>query len=79
VPQDVAGLVQAGVIESRRGKVRLYRPSELAEDWDAASDSRLTVWEMTHHLIRLLESGGEEDAATAERDQALKAAEAAGR
>ncbi len=57
------GLVQAGVIESRRGKVRLYRPSELAEDWDAASDSRLTVWEMTHHLIRLLESGGEEDAA----------------
>ena len=57
------GLVQAGVIESRRGKVRLYRPYELAEDWDAASDSRLTVWEMTHHLIRLLESGGEEDAA----------------
>jgi len=57
------GLVQAGVIESRRGKVRLYRPSELAEDWDAASDSRLTVWEMTHHLIRLLESGGEATAA----------------
>ena len=57
------GLVQAGVIESRRRKVRLYRPSELAEDWDAASDSRLTVWEMTHHLIRLLEAGGEEGAA----------------
>ncbi|MDE2892393.1 MAG: DUF1156 domain-containing protein [Chloroflexota bacterium] len=57
------GLVQAGVIESRRGKVRLYRPSELAEDWDAASDSRLTVWEMTHHLIRLLESEGEPAAA----------------
>ena len=57
------GLVQAGVIESRRGKVRLYRPSELAEDWDATSDSRLTVWEMTHHLIRLLESDGEPAAA----------------
>ncbi len=57
------GLVQAGVIESRRGKVRLYRPSELAEDWDAASDSRLTVWEMTHHLIRLLVSDGEPAAA----------------
>ncbi|MXX47640.1 MAG: DUF1156 domain-containing protein [Chloroflexi bacterium] len=57
------GLVQAGVIESRRGKVRLYRPSELADDWDAASDSRLTVWEMTHHLIRLLESEGEPAAA----------------
>ncbi|MCY3559219.1 MAG: DUF1156 domain-containing protein [Chloroflexi bacterium] len=57
------GLVQAGVIESRRGKVRLYRPSELAADWDAASDSRLTVWEITHHLIRLLESEGEPAAA----------------
>ena len=60
---SVGGVVEAGFVEARRGKVRLYRPSELAEDWDAASDSRLTVWEMTHHLIRLLESGGEEDAA----------------
>ena len=65
------GLVRARVIESRRGKVRLYRPSELAEDWDAASDSRLTVWEMTHYLIRLLESEGE--AAAAELAAALGA------
>ncbi len=28
------GLEQAGVIESRRGKVRLYRPSELDPEWD---------------------------------------------
>ena len=57
------GLVQAGVIESRRGKVRLLHASELNPDWDPATDHRPTVWEMTHHLIRLLESGGEEDAA----------------
>ena len=27
-----------------------------------ATDTRLTVWEMTQHLIRLLESGGEQAA-----------------
>ena len=57
------GLVEAGVIESRRGKVRLYRPSELDPDWDPQTDRRPTVWEMTHHLIRLLESEGEPAAA----------------
>ena len=57
------GLVHAGVIESRRGKVRLYRPSELDHEWDPQTDRRPTVWEMTHHLIRLLESQGEPAAA----------------
>ncbi|MYJ05659.1 MAG: DUF1156 domain-containing protein [Acidobacteria bacterium] len=60
---SVEGVVQAGFVEARRGKVRLYRPPDFTEDWDAASDSRLTVWEMTHHLIRLLESEGESAAA----------------
>ena len=59
----VAGLVKAGIIESSAGKVRLLRPSELPSQWDPASDTRLTTWEMVHHLIRLLESGGEEAAA----------------
>ena len=57
------GVVQAGVIESRRGKVRLYQPSELDPEWDPQTDRRPTVWEMTHHLIRLLESEGEPAAA----------------
>ena len=57
------GLVQAGVIESRRGKVRLLHASELNPAWDPVTDHRPTVWEMTHHLIRLLESEGEEAAA----------------
>ena len=57
------GLVHAGVIESRRGKVRLYRPSDLDHEWDPQTDRRPTVWEMTHHLIRLLESQGEPAAA----------------
>jgi putative DNA methylase len=37
---------------------------ELAEDWDSASNSHLSVWEMVHQLIRALEVGGESAAAS---------------
>jgi putative DNA methylase len=60
---SVAGLVEAGVLESKRGRVRLYRPEDLPADWDPVTDSRLTHWETVHHLIRVLESGGESAAA----------------
>ena len=56
---SVAGMVEAGILASSRGKVRLLKPIELPVDWDPTTDSRLTVWEMVHHLIRVLESGGE--------------------
>jgi putative DNA methylase len=61
---SVAGLSKAGVLESNRGKVRLFKASELPADWDPASDARLTHWEIVHQLIRALESGGEGAAAT---------------
>ncbi len=60
---SVAGLVEAGVLESKRGKVRLLRPEELPTDWDPTTDKRLTTWEMVHHLIRVLADGGEPAAA----------------
>jgi putative DNA methylase len=60
---SVAGLVEAGILSSKRGKVRLLEPDELPADWDPATDPRLTAWEMVHHLIRLLEAGGEAAAA----------------
>ncbi len=56
---SVAGMVEAGILESKRGKVRLLRPEELPEDWDPATDPRLTAWEIVHHLIRVLAGGGE--------------------
>lgn len=59
----VNGLVEAGIIVSKSGKVRLLQPAELPADWDPTTDSRLTVWEMVHHLIRSLEAGGESAAA----------------
>ena len=60
---SVQGLVDAGVLASGGGKVRLLPPGDLPEGWDPATDSRLTVWEMVHHLIRVLEAGGESAAA----------------
>ena len=56
---SVAGMVDAGILLSRSGKVRLLRPQELPDDWDPATDDRLTTWETLHHLIRVLEGGGE--------------------
>jgi putative DNA methylase len=56
-------LVEAGIALSGKGKVRLVRPAELPADWDPSTDNRLTVWEMVHHLVRVLEAGGESAAA----------------
>jgi putative DNA methylase len=41
----------------------LLKPAELPADWDPATDVRLTAWEMVHHLVRVLEAGGEAAAA----------------
>jgi putative DNA methylase len=59
----VNALVRAGIIQARGNTVRLLVRSELDDAWDPVSDSRLTVWEVTQHLIRALESGGEARAA----------------
>ena len=60
---SITGVVEGGILASRAGKVRLLQPNELADDWDPTADSRLTVWEVVHQLVRVLESGGETRAA----------------
>ena len=60
---SVQGLIEAGILTSKAGQVRLLEPDELPADWNPETDPRLTVWEMVHHLIRVLETGGEEGAA----------------
>jgi putative DNA methylase len=62
----VNALVAAGIVEVKGNQVRLYRPDELPADWDPTTDKRLTVWEMTHHLIRVYVHEKRGDAATAE-------------
>jgi putative DNA methylase len=59
----VTGMQNAGILESHAGTVRLLKWEELPEDWDPEKDRRLTVWEMTHHLIRLMYKESDEVAA----------------
>ena len=60
---SVAGMVEAGILRSGAGKVRLLSPRELPEDWDPKGDSRRTVWETTHQLVRVHSQGGDAAAA----------------
>ena len=52
------------ILEAKAGKVRLFRPTELEKDWSPETDGRLTVWDMVHQLIRVLEKDGEAAAAS---------------
>jgi len=70
---SVAGLAEAGIVKSSRGKVRLLRPDELPADWNPSTDPRLTAWETVHQLIRSLEKGGEGAAAALVAKLATKA------
>lgn len=60
---SVSGMDEAGVTTSRAGKVRLLGRDELPEDWSPTEDERVTAWEVTQHLIRALDTGGEQAAA----------------
>ncbi len=62
---SVEGMVEAGILRSQRGKVRLNAPRDLPEEWDpsAAGAGRPAVWKVVHHLIRALDADGEAGAA----------------
>ena len=49
--------------QSRRGQGAPAAPDELPDDWDPETDSRRTVWEIVHHLIRAHDQSGEVGAA----------------
>lgn len=61
---SVAGVKEAGVIESGGGSVRLYKWKEYDADWDATTDNRLPIWEALHQLIRAYNADGDSGAAT---------------
>jgi len=60
---SVSGVVEAGILSATAGKVRLLTRKELPDDWDPATDKRLTVWECTQQVIKRLDDKGEEAAA----------------
>ncbi len=53
---SVHGMVDAGILKSSRGKVRLFSPNELPKDWNLKKDKGFTIWEATHHMVRLLDT-----------------------
>ncbi|BBZ96180.1 DUF1156 domain-containing protein [Bradyrhizobium diazoefficiens] len=59
---SIAGMADAGILESKRGKVRLLRPDELSDDWAPGKHAPMSAWEIVHHLVRVL-AGGESAAA----------------
>jgi len=60
---SIQGLMAAGILDARGGKVRLLRREELAPDWTPAEDNRVPDWEATQHLCRALQTQGEMAAA----------------
>lgn len=60
---SVAGMVEAGVLAARAGKVRLLARRDMPDDWDPVTDRRPTAWEAAQHLTRRLEAHGEDAAA----------------
>jgi putative DNA methylase len=60
---SISHLAEAGLLHSRAGKVRLRRREEYPEGWDPSANGRLTVWEVTQHLIRSLDQKGEKETA----------------
>ncbi len=56
---SVAGVAEAGVIESGAGKVRLLKWAQYPSDWSPEHDHRKPIWEALHHLIRVFNQQGE--------------------
>lgn len=60
---SISGMVEAGILKAKSGKVALLSRAELDNAWNPAKDKRLTIWEAMQHLIRVLENDGEDAAA----------------
>lgn len=55
----VNALAHSGIVRSGAGKVQLIPRSELSATWNPESDTRVVIWEITQHLIKQLQEGGE--------------------
>ncbi|MEG4496623.1 DUF1156 domain-containing protein [Microcoleus sp. F10-C6] len=60
---SIKGMVDAGILIARAGKVQLIPRDALPPDWNPAKDSRIPVWEATQQLIQALDQKGEMGAA----------------
>jgi putative DNA methylase len=65
--------VEAGIVVEGWEGAACCKPEELPADWDPATDKRLTVWEIVHHLIRVLEAAAKRSSGTDRRSSARQA------
>ena len=56
---SVGGLIEAGVVESGSGDLRLLKWIEMPSGWSPDTDTRTPIWEALHQLIRALNQDGE--------------------
>ncbi|MCX7523430.1 DUF1156 domain-containing protein [Microbacterium sp. STN6] len=54
----VSAMEREGILSARAGKVELYRPTDLPDDYDVASDQHTSAWEALQHTIRIQETTG---------------------
>ncbi|MEV7631205.1 DUF1156 domain-containing protein [Microbacterium sp. NPDC089318] len=54
----VSVMERGGILSARGGKVRLHRPTDLPDNYDAISDQHTSAWEALQHTIRIQESKG---------------------
>jgi len=54
----VTVMERGGILSARAGKVQLYRPADLPDDYDVTSDQHTSAWEALQHAIRIQESKG---------------------
>jgi putative DNA methylase len=59
---NVEALRHAGIVQSRGGFVKLLSISEIAPDYDPASDNRISEWKICLHLAKQLDEQGVESA-----------------
>ena len=54
---SVAGMAEAGILQSMHGKVRLLKPAELDPEWDPTTDPRRPAWQAVHQLVQAADRG----------------------
>lgn len=59
----VESMKSAGIVRSASGKVCLIGRDALNDGWNPAAERRLTIWQVTQHLVNAIEKGGEKPAA----------------
>jgi len=59
---SISHLAEAGLLHSRAGRSVCFAGGT-SEDWEPSAIGRLTVWEVTQHLIRRLDQKGEKETA----------------